>query len=272
MAFPSNKNYTLPSGEVYFGRFAEGTRAVIDDADIYLGNTPELTLTADSDTLDHYDADGQTRYKDDSVILEANRTGTLTCDHISPMILGMMFGAQNVITSQSAAVSVSQTIAAAKKGKRYQVGRTAQNPAGVRGLTSLTAETDATPTPVPLVLNVDYTIDLATGGIVFLPGSTVVIDAGTTNVVLTYSADASEYHTVVSGDAIQVEGRLTYIARQNKGAKFDYVMPYVTLRPDGDFSLKGNEDWQTASFALEVLKLDDLTAQVYINGRAGAFI
>lgn len=271
MAFPTNKNYTLPSGEVYFGRFAEGTRAPEDDADVYLGNTPELTLTADSDTLDHYDADAATRYKDDSVILEATRSGTLTCDHISPMILGMLFGAQNVITEQLVATDVEQTITAAKKGKRYQVGRTLANPAGIRGLTSLTAETDGG-TPVALVANVDYTIDLATGGIVFLPGSTVVDDDGTTNVVLTYSAAASEYHTIISGDAVQVEGRLTYIARQNKGAKFDYVMPYVTLRPDGDFALKGNEEWQVASFALEVLKLDDQTAQVYINGRAGAFI
>ena len=271
MAFPINKNYTLPSGEVYFGRYVEGTRNVADDADVYLGNTPELTLTADSDTLDHYDADAASRYKDDSVILEANRTGTLTCDHISPMILGMLFGSQNVITEQAEATDATQTITGAKKGMRYQVGRTAANPAGIRGLTSLSAADDSA-TPVPLVLNTDYTIDLATGGLVFLPGSTVVADDGTTNVVLTYSAAASEYHTVISGDAIQTEGRLTYIAKQNKGAKFDYVMPYVTLRPDGDFALKGNEEWQVASFAIEVLKRDDQTAQVYINGRAGAFV
>src|SRR5690606_18859038 len=109
--------------EVYFGRFAEGTRAVVDDADIYLGNTPELTLSADSDTLDHYDADAASRYKDDSVVLEATRTGTLTCDHISPMILSMLFGGGNVITEQVAATDVEQTIVAAKRGKRYQIGR-----------------------------------------------------------------------------------------------------------------------------------------------------
>src|SRR5690606_25246509 len=106
----------------------------------------------------------------------------------------------------------------------------------------------------------------------FLPGGIVVEDDGTTEVTVDYVTAESEFHTVVSGDNVMVEGRLTYIARQNKGAKFDYVMPYVTLRPDGDFALKGNEDWQVASFALEVLRLDDQTAQVYINGRAGAFI
>lgn len=268
MAFPTNKNYTLPAGQVYFGPFVPGTRAVLDDADIYLGNTPELTLSADSDTLDHYDADAATRYKDDSVVLEANRTGTLTCDHISPMILSMMFGGSNVITEQAVATDVEQTIVGAKKSKRYQVGRTLANPAGIRGLTSLTAESGVT----PLVLNTDYIVDLATGGIEFLAGGTVVEDDGTTDVTVTYSAAASEYHTIVSGDNIQVEGRLTYIAKQNKGAKFDYVMPYVTLRPEGDFALKGNDEWQVASFALEVLKLDDQTSQVYINGRAGAFV
>lgn len=267
MPFPNNKNYTLPSGQVFFGPFVPGTRAVLDDADIYLGNTPELTLSADSDTLDHYDADAATRYKDDSVVLEATRTGTLTCDHISPFILGLMFGGSNVITSQSAAVDVEQTITAAKKGKRYQVGRTLANPAGNRGLTSLTAEAGVT----PLVQNTDYIVDLATGGIEFLPGSVAVDDDGTTEVTLTYSSAASEFHTVVSGENVQIEGRLTYIAKQNKGVKFDYVMPYVTLRPEGDFALKGNDEWQVASFALEVLKLDDQTAQVYINGRADIY-
>ena len=268
MAFPTNKNYTLPSGKVYFGRFAPGTRAVLDDADIYLGNTPELTLASDSDTLDHYDADGATRYKDDSVVIESNRTGTLTCDHISPMILGMLFGGEHVVTTQAAATDVEQEIAAVKKDKRYQIGRTLANPAGARGLTSATLAAGAT----PLVQNVDYLIDLATGGLEFLPGSERIEDDGTTDVTVTYSSAASEFNTIVSGDDVQVEGRLTYIAKQNKGAKFDYVMPYVTLRPDGDFALKGNEDWQTASFALEVLKLDDQTAQVYINGRPGAFV
>ena len=269
MAFPSNKNYTLPSGEVYFGRFTPGTRAVANDADIYLGNTPELTLTADSDTLDHYDADAAARYKDDSVILESNRTGTLTCDHISPMLLAMLFGGEHVTTTQAPITDAEQTFTGVRKGGRYQVGRTAANPAGVRGLTSATL---ALADDTPLVLNRDYTIDLATGGIVFLAGSELIEDDNTTDVTVTYSSAVSEYHTIVSGDAPQIEGRLTYIAKQNKGAKFDYVMPFVTLRPDGDFALKGNDEWQVASFALEVLKLDDQTAQVYINGRPGAFV
>lgn len=271
MAFPDNKNYTLPSGEVYFGRFAEGTRVVEAGGDKYLGNTPSLTLTADTDTLDHFDADAATRYKDDSVTLELNRTGTLECDHINPELLAWMFGGIATVTSQAIMTDVEETISAAKKGVRYQVGRTLANPAGVQGLSALTAETDAA-TPVPLVLHVDYRVDLETGGIVFLPASTVVVDAGTTNVVLTYSAAASEYHTVISGANAMVEGRLVYIARQNKGAKFNYTMPYVTLRPDGDFNLKSSDEWQVASFALEVLKLDDQTAQVYINGRPGAFV
>lgn len=270
MAFPSNKNYTLPSGEVFFGRFAPGTRAVVDDSDVYLGNTPELTLAVDSDTLDHYDADGASRYKDDSVTLEVNRTGTLTCDHISPMILGLLFGAENIVTEQAAITDAVQTIPAAKRGRRYQIGRTAANPAGVRGLTSATLAVATSPDPTPLVINQDYTIDLATGGIVFLPGSALVDDE--TDVDVTYSAATSSYHTIVAGENVQAEGRLTYIAKQTKGARFDYVMPYVTLRPDGDFALKSSDEWQVASFALEVLKLDDQTAQVYINGRAGAFI
>src|SRR5690606_1333514 len=127
----------------------------------------------------------------------------------SPMILSMMFGGSAVITTQAAIAAGEQVIVGAKKGKRYQVGRTLANPAGVRNLTSAVVTADAT----PLVLNTDYTIDLATGGISFLPGGIVVEDDGTTEVTVDYVTAESEFHTVVSGDNVMVEGRLTYIAR-----------------------------------------------------------
>lgn len=265
--FPDNKNYTLGRGRIYFGRFLPGTRTVDSGGLRYVGNTPEFNLSSDSDQLDHYDADGPTRVKDDSALLELNRSGTLITDHISPDNLALLFGGVATVVEQAAITDGEATLEGVRRGHRYQIGRTAQNPAGVRGV-EITAVTAGA---APLVEGVDYRFDGETGGFYILPGSTVVDEDGTVDVEITYSAPAVSYHQVTSGDNAQIEGELFYEATNSKGARFDYLMPYVTLRPEGDFALKGDE-WQQIPFAIEVLKLNDSTEAIYTNGRPGVYV
>ncbi|HEY1404748.1 MAG TPA: hypothetical protein VGB05_11510, partial [Pyrinomonadaceae bacterium] len=139
------------------------------------------------------------------------------------------------------------------------------NPTGVRGLTSATVANVTVPGNVP-VAGVDYTIDLETGGLHILPGSTKIADDD--DITVTYSSAATSYIQVKSGESAVLEGQLFFLATNPKGTKFDYLFPYVQLRPEGDFALKGDE-WQQISFAFEALKRDDNTASVYSNGRAG---
>lgn len=54
MAFPQ-KNYTYGRYRVYFDQFALGTK-VSAGGQRYFGNTPELSTTSESETLDHVDA------------------------------------------------------------------------------------------------------------------------------------------------------------------------------------------------------------------------
>ena len=51
-----------------------------------------------------------------------------------------------------------------------------------------------------------------------------------------------------------------------EGSHKDIMLPSVTLAPNGELALKG-EDWLTASFSLEVLAKNASTAAVYIDGR-----
>ena len=262
--YPSNKNYILGSGRLFFGAFAPGTKLVEGGgALLYFGNSPTFNTSSESESLEHMDADNGIRVKDDEALLSLNRTGTFTVDHISPANLAKWFLGQSIVVTQGALVSVEQEITAVKRGYRYQIGESPSNPVGVKGLTTVTVEQGAT----PLVLNVDYTVNLATGGLTILATSILVEDGDP--ITITYSAASLSYNKVTSGAQAQTDGRLYFEATNPKGDLFDYVWPYVSLKPDGDFELKG-EEWQTLSFAWQALKLNDTTEVVYITGRAGA--
>lgn len=268
MAFP-DKNYTLGRGEIWFSQFREGTRFPLNGAE-YIGNTPEVTLTTDTENLDHFDADHGVRTKDDSVLLEKNTTGSLITDNISPSNLARLFLGTSGVVTQVAAAAQTATITAVRKGRRYQLGVTAANPSGVRGISDVSiAATPAGGTSVTLVENLDYRVDSQTGGILFLSGGLVLTNDPDDDVVVTFDVDATSYNQVVSSaNASSLEGELLYISFNPKGVRFDFLFPYVQLRPDGDFNLKGDE-WQQISFAFEALKRDDNTEVVYSNGRPG---
>ena len=266
---PDNKNYILGRGKLYFQPFAPGTRTPTGGAR-YLGNSPALSTTSDTTTLDHYDADSAVRVKDLSLVTEFNRNGSLTLDHISPENLALWYGGSSQLVTQAAITSATQTITGARRGRRYQLGTSPSLPGGVRGLTTITAATDGG-TPVALVAGTDFTADLETGAIEILPTSTVVTDTPAVNVIVTYSAAAVTYNQMTSGDAAAIEGELFYRATNAQGSKLDYLFPYVSIRPDGDHELKG-DDVQSVTFNFDVLKRDDTTAAVYTNGRAGIFV
>lgn len=261
MSFP-DKNYTIGRGRVYFDRFAVGT--LVGTGQRYLGNTPELSLSTTSETLDHFDSDNGVKQKDDSTLLSLTRSGKFTTDHISPQNLALFFlGVESVVTV-TAATAISETISAVKRGRRYQLGVTVANPAGARGLTNVVVKVGA----VTKVLNTDYTMDTDTGGVIPLTTGSIV-DGD--NLTVTYDQNATSYNRVISGSSNTIDGALFYYNTSPKGEKFDYYFPRVALKPDGDYALKGDE-YQKISFSFEALKRDDNTEVLYINGRPGSNI
>ena len=266
--FP-DKNPTLGSGELYFAPFLPGTTTLAGPQE-YFGNTTELNLTSETEMLDHYDTDHGIRTKDDSVQLELNRTGTFIVDHIKPSNIAKWLAGLSQIVTQVSALAQTYAIVGARLGGRYQIGAAPATPAGYRGLANVTAVMEGSP-DVTLVAGVDFSVDLATGGFVLLDTGIIVSDDGTADVTITYDRAATSYHQVVSGSVGQLDGQLFFKSFNAKGAKFDYFFPKVTLAPDGDFALKG-DDWQQLGFTFEALKLDDETEVIYVNGRPGANI
>lgn len=258
MAFP-DKNYTLGRGRLFFDKFVSGTLA--GEGQRYIGNTPEINLSSESENLEHFDSDHGIREKDDSVLLSLARNGSFITDHISPANLALFFLGDESVVAVAAATAATDTIANVQLGRRYQIGVSPSTPAGARSLTNVVVEVAT----VAKTEGVDFTVDGATGGITVLAGGTIV--AGD-DLDITYDTTASSYNRVVTAANAEISGALLYVADNPKGVNFDYFWPYVTLKPDGDFALKG-DDWQQIGFSFEVLKLNDLTESVYINGRPG---
>lgn len=261
MAFPQ-KNYTFGRYRVYFDQFAPGTKTTTGQR--YLGNTPELSMNSESESLDHFDADNGIRIKDDSMLLELNRSGSFVTDHISPENLAMFFLGDSSVLTQASATAQSQTITGVKTGRRYQIGLSPTAPAGVRGITNVTVA--SSPAGTTFTAGTDYTVNLENGGLVILDNGTIPADS---DITVTYDTTAASYNRVVTADNAEIYGAMFLESRNPKGVRMDYYIPYCSIRPDGDFELKGDE-WQQLPFSFEILKLDDQTPSIIINGLPGS--
>lgn len=89
MADEHTNNYVVGRGRLFFGQFAPNTRRA--RGELYFGNTPELSLSQDEDTLDHYSSEGGVRVKDDSVTLQTDSSGSFQCDNINGPNLALWF-------------------------------------------------------------------------------------------------------------------------------------------------------------------------------------
>lgn len=261
--FPQ-KNYTYGRYRVYFDPFLPGTKTKTGQR--YFGNTPELSMTVESENLDHFDSDNGVRTKDDSMLLELNRTGAFITDHISPQNLALFFLGTDSVVSQTALASQTFAINDVKKGRRYQIGADAALPAGVKGVSNVAVT--SVPPGTTYTLGTDYTVDPNTGGIVILESGTIPEDG---DISVAYDRSASSYNRVVTADNADLYGALYFEATNPKGELIDFLIPYALIRPDGDFALKGDE-WQQLPFSFEALKLDDTTPTIIMTGRPGAGI
>lgn len=265
MAFENN--YTLGRGEIYFARRDPATGLL--GGERYLGNTPECNLSAEEEKLPHYSSDRGVRVKDRSVTLQVNYTGSITTDNVDPRTLALFFlGTSEDLTVTQASV-VGEVVAdgvGIEVGMFYQLGTTVQNPTGARKIiypgasgTLFAVKMGAT----TLVAGTDYLLNAELGRIEILEGGALVNGDEPT---VDYTVAASTRTRVISGSSA-IEGAMRYVAYNPEGEDIDYFMPSVTLAPNGDLPLKG-EEWMSVPFTLDVTKRDADTAAIYADKRA----
>ena len=253
----ANNNYTLGKGQVFLASFLPGTQN--PDAFMYVGNTPELSVKISTKTLDHYSADGGIKEKDQQVITDVDRAGTLSTDNLSRENLAKFFlGSKTKVTKVSTPVTAESLTGSAVKGGVYLLGDTTANAMGARGVdpTTVVVKKGAT----TYVRGTDYIVDGDRGTVEILTtGAIADGDALTVD----YTIKASTHEGFISGST-PFEGALLFVATNVVGEKVDYLLPWVKLNPDGDYNLK-SDSWIEMKFSLEVLKATGKEA-FYANG------
>lgn len=248
-------NLTLGRGELWFAAYKEGTTE--PGGERYIGNSPEFNLTIESEKLDHFNSDHGVKEKDGSIVLQTNRTGTFNTDNIDPKNLALFFMGKEQTLTVTAATGQTSAFTAVEAGLTYQLGTTSATPSGARKVSNVVITATGVTTPT---VGTDYTVDLELARLTILPGGALVGK----DVTATYDVAATTRQQVLSG-AKAVDGTLRYIAFNPEGKKIDYFMPRVSLTPNGDHALKG-DDWQIIPFNIEVKKKGDLEA-IYADGR-----
>lgn len=251
-----NQNYTLGRGKLYFSRFLAGTQT--PEGFEYIGNTPELSFTIESENLDHFSSDAGIREKDASVPLEVSRSGSFTTDAINPEnIAYFFFGSRSLVTIVGGAVT-DEAVSNVILGRYYQLGQANDDPVGARNISAVSVENAVGPTAVTAAGN--WEVDLTTGMLHILADAADIEDGD--DLLVTYTVTAGTREQILSGSE-PIEGALKFIADNPEGHDFHYDMPWVKITPNGDYNLKGDE-WQTIPFNLEILKRTAAEA-IYID-------
>lgn len=251
-------NLVLGRGELYFDPFIAGTTTKTGER--YMGNTTEININVESDKLDHFSSDRGIREKDRSVILELRRQGTFTTDNMATENLAMfLLGDVSTVTQTSGTVT-AEAVNDVIKGRYYQLGVSGSNPQGVRAVSAVTVKKGVT----VLVADTDYSLDVTLGRIRILEGSVTVSNGD--DLTVDYTRAANSRNRITTGASAEIKGALRYISYNSEGEQRDMYIPYALITPNGDLAMKG-EEWQQASFNIEVQKLNANTAAIYLDGR-----
>lgn len=258
------KDYTLGSGELHWAlSIVQGVPPLRDASFRYFGNSPELSQAQSSTKLDHFDADHGLKQKDDSVILQLDRTGKFKLDSMDVENVALFFLANNSTYSQSALVATVET-PTVSPGYGIQLG-TSIAPSGLRNISNLVVNDFLTPATI-YVAGVDYVLDPVSGWLKFPIGSTI---PAATKVTATFDSAVGTRTQIISTQNALLEGSLKFISYNPKGTRRDFFWPYVQLTPEGDFTMKG-DTWQEMSFNFDILTPGDGRAAMYIDGAPNA--
>ena len=239
----------------------------------YLGNTPELTVTQDVTTLDHFASDYGVKEMDEQMTLQNTRSGSFTCDNISMENVSIFFGGEyrkDVMSTASDVKEILNKGNPVRRGRTYQLGVDEDYPQGLGGVQASSF--------VIMYAAAGVSISLGDGdissisGLTTLPPANYEFDPATGEVyteidapdmanpiqlVVQYNRLAQSQEMIISSDD-ETRGALRFISDNPKGLQKNYFWPLVKLTPNGDYALKG-DDWQVMSFNFGVLRKDCAT-------------
>lgn len=254
----AEKNYVLGAGRIYIAlEDDEGNATALR----YIGNTPEFSFTLEATNLELFDSDGPIATKVEDVVTQVVRSGSVTVNDIGLDNLALFLVADKASVVQDGTPVASYAISAALQGFDYQLGESAENPTGDRGISSVTVQ-DTEVAPTTFDVDDDYTVDPVTGLLHIVEGGAIVDG---TDLVVAYTPAASSRDQLKTNSLGLRYGALKFIADNTRGANRDFYAPRVKIQPNGDMAYKSRDTWMQMQFNLEYLVKDALSA-VYLDG------
>lgn len=256
-----NNNYTVGRGEVYFAQFAPGTQTPGGEA--FFGDCNGASLTMKATQLDHYQSTGGVKTVDQSATIQNDSSGSVMTENISvPNLALFFFGSSQTVTTTSGAVA-SEVLPPVIPGLYYQLGATASDPVGIRGLDAGTPALVKSNDGVTIyVAGTDYNVDYARGRIYIIPGGAI---ASASLPKVSYTKLATSRNRVISGQT-PIEGAIRFLAANTVGVNQDHYLPWVKVTPNGSFELIGDK-YAQMQFDLKILRKGNLP-MLFIDGQA----
>ena len=245
----NTNHYVLGRGVLYFAPLDATTGKPGAWRD--LGNAPELTITTETESLDHFSSRDGLRTLDKSVVLSTGMTVSFALEEMNDQNLALgVLGAIAAFTNSAIAGFAEFTMVAAADvvlGRWYDI----VNSTGVRAYDVEAANVtlkNAT-TTTTLVNGTDYDLDLVNGR-VFLRTTATNISTGVgLRCLLAADAGAKVVQEVRGLQNSGAVGALKFIEKNpaNSDKQREWQFHQVTLKPAGDLSLIG-DDWSQIAF------------------------
>ena len=252
MDYQSN-NLVVPRGSILFSKFRPGTFA--GEGFRQLGNCPEFNLQRDAQFLEHRSSQKGTRLRDKRLPLGSDLGATIITDDMSAENWQYWTGGELTTVTTASATAQTETLIGIKKGRIYQIGKSAVAPTGLRGISALSVEEGAT-THTALT---DYVLDGTNGLLTILSGGTIPEEA---DLELTYNVAASTLRRNTFGEQ-EMEGELMFVSNnpfQDMPNSKLYI-PRATISANGDLSMMTDPDsptWQQIPLTIAALQLGDM--------------
>jgi hypothetical protein len=101
------------------------------------GNCPGFEIAVEGETFEHQSSEGGISETDFTVPLGVTRSATITTDNLDQGNQALFVAGEQVTVTQAATPVTDEVIPSVNAGRFYQLGATAINPSGVRGVSSV---------------------------------------------------------------------------------------------------------------------------------------
>jgi hypothetical protein len=244
-------------GEVYFDRFAPGTR--VGEGELYIGNTSSFVVGRDIERLDRYTAYNGQKIKGPSAFVSETHTISFRTDNISPENVGLWYGGDNdpriAPSNFGDGTPVVETLTV-KTNRYYQLGLSVNKATGLRLVRNVSVSRGGVFIPALGT----YEVDEDQGRICVLSAGSL-FDGDTVRVSFEWLANVTQNQSPKPRDQF---GALRFVGMAGYGPQRNYYYPMVRLSATGTVELKG-DDWQALQFTADALKRDAFTEIVYVQ-------